>query len=350
MEGIEIKGNRKVEIKHFQTPNVGSNQVLIRTKIASICGSDLHFYRSPPEELGKRVAYIAGHEGSGIVEKVGENVMNLSQGDRVAIFHRYGCGYCESCRKGWPQYCKLGKSNTIVMGQSSIPILSTGTFSDYILAPAEVCFKIPKFINFEAGSIIGCNGITAFSIIRKVGIKPGDIVVVFGLGPLGLTAGLILEKMGVVSIGVELSRERREIAERLGFYRTVSTLEELKNTLNTLSDSAQEVDVALDFTGNNEAINNAIEIVKPLGNVGLVGIGPGLNNTSINPNKFLERGVTISGILVGNIYDMFDLIKFTEINKIDFSKIVTHRFKLADAEKAFSIADKGSFGKVILSS
>lgn len=348
MRGIEIKGEKQVAIEDFQIPNVLSNQVLIRTKAASICGSDLHFYRSPREELGKRVSYIAGHEGSGIVEKIGENVKNVSPGDRVAIFHRYGCGYCESCRRGWPQYCKTGKTNTMVMGQSVTPILSTGTFSDYILAPDEVCFKIPRFINFEAGSIIGCNGITAFNIIRKVGIKAGDIVVVFGLGPLGITAGLILEKMGVVPIGVELSSERREIAKRLGFRHVVSTIEELKITLNTLSDSTQEVDVALDFTGNNGAINNAIEIVKPLGNVGLVGIGPGLNNTSISPKKFLERGVTISGILVGNILNMFDLIEFTELHKIDFSKIVTNRFKFGEAEKAFSIAEKGSFGKVVL--
>ena len=347
MKGIVIKGNKNLSLEDFPIPDVQPNQVLIRTGAASICGSDLHFFRNDKDRLGKRVSYIAGHEGSGIVDKVGEYVQNVKKGDRVAIFHRYGCGYCESCRKGWPQYCKSGKTNTIVMGQALNPITSSGTFSEYILVPSEVCFKIPDSINFESASIIGCNGITAFSIIQKVGIKSGDIVAVFGLGPLGMTAGLILEKIGAISIAVDLSSERRKLGKNLGFRYVVSSLEELKDSLKSIADGKKEIDVALDFTGNNVAINNAVSIVKPLGYVGLVGIGPGLETATISPKKFLERGVTITGIDVGNMLNMFDLIDFVVKSNIDFSRIVTDRFKLSEAETAFEKAEKGSYGKVV---
>ena len=348
MKGIAIEGDRNVSLKDFPIPEVGLNQVLIKVKSATICGSDLHFYRASASELGKRTSYISGHEGSGVVEKVGDKVRNVRAGDRVAVFHRFGCGYCVKCRTGWPQYCESGETNTLVMGQATNPVISTGTFGEYMLAPSEVCFKIPDSINFESGSIIGCNGITAYNIIRKLGISSGQVVAVFGLGPLGLTAGILLKRMGAIPIGVELSEERRKLAGKFEFFDAVSSIEELRSVLKTISDGKREVDSALDFTGNNTAINNAVEIVKPLGSVGLVGIGPGLETASLSPKKFLERGVTITGILVGNVLNMYELIEFVSTHKIDFSRIVTDRFRLSDPKSAFSKAEKGSFGKVAL--
>ncbi len=346
MIGVKIKGNYNVGVEEVAIPDVGSHQVIIQTEASTICGSDLHFYRSPSIEMGNRVNFIAGHDGSGIVHKIGDHVENIKVGDRVAIFHRYGCGVCENCIKGWPQYCKEGKSTTLVMGQSVIPWKSSGTFAEYILCPSDVCFKIPDSINFEAGSIIGCNGITAYSIITKLGIKSGDIVGIFGLGPLGITASMILNGMGAIPIGIDLSLERRKLAEKLGLPYSANNISKLGDSIDIISHKRYEIDVTIDFTGNSNAINDAIRIVKPLGKVGLVGIGPGLESTVIKPTQFLEKGVTISGILVGNIHNMYDIIRFVDKHNIDFSKMITDRFKLSEAIKAFTIAEKGTEGKI----
>lgn len=348
MKGVAITGDRAVKLGEFPRPSPQGKQVLIRTEAATICGSDLHFYRTVSSELGKRTSYIAGHEGSGVIEEIGFEVENVRIGDRVAIFHRYGCGHCEACQKGWPQYCNENQSNTIVMGQSSSPWTSSGTFAEYILAPSEVCFRIPDSINFESGSIIGCNGITAYSIISKLNVTPGEIVAVFGLGPLGLTAGIFLRKMGAFPVGVELSPERRALGEKLGFVATSESITKVlkENVLDSVKN--KEVDVTIDFTGNSRAINDAVGIVKPLGRVGLVGIGPGLDSATISPRSFLERGVTLTGTLVGNLHQMYDLIRFVDRNEINLSNIVTNRYGLSDAQTAFRVADKGVEGKVSL--
>ena len=348
MRGVVILGNRRLAIKDFDRPVPGANQVLIRMRAASICGSDMHFYRSTPEELGDRAKWIAGHEVAGDVVSRGRSVDSLDVGDRVSVFHISGCKSCEMCKKGYAQYCLTpGGYLPLAKGQSVKPWRSSGGMADYVLAPAEICHKLPKGVSYLDGAILGCGALTAFSIIDKLGITARDSVALYGLGPVGLCALLIMKALGASVIGIDIKEERLKLAQKLGLESGVDASKPgVVDRVLGLSEGNRGVDVALDFSGSPEAINNAIRSVRSLGKVGLVGIGPRIGEASITPSSFMLRDVWITGILVSNVNLWFDLIRLMARKNLSFSPIVTETFPLTKAPEAFKLFDTLTTGKI----
>lgn len=348
MRGVVLLGDRQVEIREFPCPTPRPDQVLVRMKVATICGSDMHFYRSKPKELGERARWIAGHEISGVVEHLGEAVQGLQVGDRVSVFHLYGCGCCEMCRKGYPQYCNTpGGFTTLVAGQGSHPWRSSGAMADYVLAPGWVCLKLPDDLSFTDGAILGCTGVTAYQILKKLDVTARDTVAIYGLGPVGECATLIAKALGARVIGVDVVEERIRLAENLGLDEAINAAK-MDPVDRILASTRRKggADVVVDFSGNPDAIKNALRSVKNLGKVGLVGVGPRIGEASISPSAFMNRGVWITGIRVSNINLWFDVVHLMLDHGLSFESIVTHKFSLKQAEEAFRLFDTLTTGKI----
>lgn len=219
--GSQVWRNPHFEIKEVPTPNINNDEVLIRVKACGICGSDSHLYETDKEGYIifsglVRLPCILGHEFSGIVEDVGEKVANLKVGDVVAMESIQWCGLCTSCRSGALNQCK----NIELMGLSS-----NGAFADYIAVKEKYCWKLNSLRErysheeiFEIGALIepiGCgyNGI----FISGEGLKPGETMVVYGLGPIGL-ASIALAKIAGASKIIAFDRlaPRLALAKRMG--------------------------------------------------------------------------------------------------------------------------------------
>jgi len=251
IKGIVFKGNRESELKEFQISAIGREQVVIKTIMSTICGSDLHFYRASPEKLGERKNLIAGHEAVGIIYDISSNENEiLRKGDRVIAFHRYGCFKYKMCKKGWPQYCENGMSSTLVLGQLYNPWRSSGTFADYFLAPIGVIFRVPNEVDNETASILGCNGITAYQIIRDLRVNDSSSVAITGLGPLGLVAATFLREITDNIIGIETNENRLKLAEKIGINKLIRyhSNVNIENEIRRLNDGSL-VDIGIDFSG-----------------------------------------------------------------------------------------------------
>jgi len=342
MRGVVLLGDRKVAVKNFPDPEPKKNEVLVRMKASTICGSDMHVYRASREYLKRRPKeLIAGHEPGGVVEKVGENVESVRRGDRVSVFHIFGCGYCEMCRKGYPMYCTTPGAVSALSGNVN------GAMADFLVVPWWTCMKLPSELSFIDGAVLGCAGLTAYQILTKLNVTARDTLVIYGLGPLGDCALLLAKALGAKVIGVDLVEERIDLAEKLGLDISINAEEKdpVKEVKN-LTSRKGGADVVLEFTGNPIAVRSAIRSVKPLGKVGIMGAGPRIREPTIPPGIFSSRGIWITGARVSNVNLYFDCVNFMIEHGVSFEKVVTHRFPLEKAQEAFELFDTLKTGKI----
>lgn len=315
-------------------------------RAATICGSNMHRYRWSREALRKwreQVGreLIEGHEAGGVVEKVGEAVENVKVGDRVSVFHIFGCGHCEMCRKGYPMYCVTPSAAGV------LNVTTDGAMADYLRVPSWPCLRLPGELSFIDGAVLSCAGLTAYQILTKLDLTARDTIAVYGLGPVGECAVLIAKAIGARVIGVDVVPERIVLAEKLGVDEPVNAAQmDPVERIRSVTARKRGADAAIDTTGNPEATRNALRSVKPLGKVGIVGVGAGMDQPVLPAGMIMGNGIWVTGTRVSNINLYFDLVNFMLDRKLSFDRIVTHRFPLEKAEEAFRLFDTLTTGKV----
>ena len=177
----------EVEVREYPRPEPGPGTVVIAMKVAGLCGSDPNKYHKGREWGTERKGMISGHERTGIVAEVGENVRNVSVGYRVCVYHSIGCCHCTVCLSGTPVFC----ADEEAFGRTR-----HGCHVDYMLTDARYCLPLPDEFSYVAGAQLACTAGTAFSALKKVRARTGDTVVIFGLGPVGLAVLLTGKAMG----------------------------------------------------------------------------------------------------------------------------------------------------------
>jgi propanol-preferring alcohol dehydrogenase len=340
MKGIVFLGDRAVEVRNFPMPRPGPGEVLVQLKRAAICGSDLHVYRRPKSFYEGKVPWIPGHEPAGVVAELGAYCDQVRVGDRVTIYHYMGCGHCTQCRSGYIQFCAerrpLGQPGTV------------GPDADYIVVDERNCLLLPEELNFEDGAMIACIAGTCFTAARKLRPNGEDTVVVFGLGPVGLTGLLMVKAMGARVIGVDPVDERRALADALGADEVIDPGSvDVGDAVRDLT-GGDGADGALETSGSPAAHRGVIEVLRRNGRGVFVGFGS--REPSVNLTSIIGRQLTLMGSFVMPIHFYQDLVDFMLEHDLSaaFQRMITHRFPIAEAEEAFRVADAGKSGKVIL--
>lgn len=340
MKAAYLPGNSTVIFKNVDIPEPGHGQVLVQTGASTICGSDIRaIYR---EHTGKGPEgyqnKIAGHEPAGRIVKCGPGMKRFAEGDRVVIYHISGCGVCVDCRQGYMISCT--SEHRAAYGWQR-----DGGMAPYILADEKDLVPLPDSLTYEDGAQIACGFGTVYEGLLKVGVSGTDAVLVTGLGPVGLAALMLAKAMGAEKlIATDINEYRCRLAERMGLADVVlrtgdGTLDEIMRLTNGAG-----VERAVDCSGHTAARQLCVRAAGKWGKIVFVGEG---GTVELNPSPdMIHAQKSIYGSWVTSIWRMEELVGKIVRWGIHPGDLITHRFGLDEADKAYCVMDKGDCGKV----
>ncbi|MDQ6937238.1 MAG: zinc-binding dehydrogenase [Actinomycetota bacterium] len=334
MRGVYLPGQRRTDVRDgVPVPKPGPGQVLVQIRASTICGSDVRaIYR---EHLGTGAeAYqdvIAGHEPAGEVVAVGPGGRRIEVGDRVAIYHISGCGQCPDCVRGYFISCESPR-------RAAYGWQRDGGHADYLLAEEVSCVRLPDSVSFLDGAGVACGFATAYEALRRIDLSGADDLLITGLGPVGLAAGLLGRALGAARVyGVDPADERARLAIELGAVDDVVAAEDA---------AALQVGAALDASGSAAGRRTALTALARWGRLALVGEGGELSFDV--SHEVIHRQLTLVGSWVSSIGRMTELVARLEVWGLHPEIVVTDRFDLAAAGEAYRLVDGGRAGKVAL--
>ena len=344
MRGVVFLGDRELALQEFPDPTPGSGEVIVEMKASGMCGSDLHTYRAAKGGAaasmglgGGGAPVIAGHEPCGVVVARGSGVSDRQAqiGQRVMNFHYDGCGVCRHCRQGWTQMCVEGAT---VYGFSG-----HGGHAPFMRMPAETLVALPDELSFVEGAAVSCGAGTAYNALRRMGVRGGSTLAIFGQGPVGLAATIFASAMGARVFAVDISPERLALARDFGAEQTInSATDETGPWLKEVT-HGEGVEFALDASGAPEARAAAVRSCRVWGTACFVGEGKTV--TLDVSQDLLRKQLTLIGSWTFNITGQADCARFVADNRIPLERLFTHRFALDEAEAAYRLFDRQTVGK-----
>lgn len=316
-----------LRIVDVDEPEIGPEDVLIKVKITGVCGTDILAYKGLDPFLSFPV--ILGHEFSGVITKVGGKVCSHKPGERVIAQPSWGCGHCYLCRAGKSNLCQRG----VHMGRDL-----NGSFAQYVAVPAKQVYQLPKNVSFEdAQSIVtlAC----AVRVVKLAEVTIGDTVVITGPGHAGLLLSQVAEVAGAEQVIVAGTRDSRlKLAADLGADLTINIQKE--DLVKAVKDFTHGLgaDVVIEASGNQLAVKQSIEMVKPGGTIVIFGIAKEtVDNLKIL--QFYVKELTMLGSR-GGFGEYKSAIKLLSLNKVKVRPLITHKLSLEETERALEIADK----------
>ena len=328
---LKDKAQAGVTIKKIPIPKPKKGELLIRVKAASICGTDIGIYDWNAWAAGHiKPPIVIGHEVVGEVVQINsDDTYGIKRGDLVSSETHIFCGHCYQCKTGNRHICE----NMELFG-----IGRDGGFAEYATIPIRTSWKNDPAIPLEWMSTQEPLG-NAVHVVTKACV-PGKSILVFGLGPTGLTAAAAAKAYGAkLVVGINRGEYRRKLGLKMGcdyVYQKVP-----KELIGTF-------DIVLEMSGNSEAIAEAFAAVRLCGKI--IAFGIPKNDVTINWGKYIiNKELTVESVFGRRIwetwYQVSDLLK---AKKVNLGKIITHRFKLADFEKAMAAMKSGRAGKIVL--
>jgi propanol-preferring alcohol dehydrogenase len=220
-----------------------------------------------------------------------------------------------------------------------------GSDADYLLTDERNCLLLPDDLTFIDGAFIACIAGTAYSSMRKLKVSGEDTVAVFGLGPVGLCGVVMAKAMGGRVIGIDVIQERLRLAQEMGADEVIdAAAHDPVKTIDALT-GGEGADAAFETSGKPKAQAEVISALSYGGRGVFVGIGS--QEKSVNPSDMVGKQLTLMGSFVSPINYYWDLVDFIRGRKLNFERMVTHRFPIAEAQEAFRAFDGGKTGKVV---
>ncbi|HJN52665.1 MAG: zinc-binding dehydrogenase [Pseudomonadales bacterium] len=322
MKAVRMLGNEQVSVVDIPDPQAEGNQVSVKIMSSALCGSERHVYYGSNELPGN-----AGHEAAGTVHDAGTSKL-VSKGDRVALHASAACGRCRECWAGnWVRCQNPGRTGRTI-----------GNHSQFVQIRDDLCLPLPDDISFDTGALLGDVMGTPFRAIKRLRIKGFDRVLIMGQGPIGLAATMLCKFLNADVTTADVNEYRLQQSLRCGADRVhAPTSPEL---------SSLAPDVALDCSGNPDAQTLCLDTVKPGGRVALIGVstdGPRINTTK----HFILKELEVIGSWYSTPVDHLELIDLVR-RGLSPEMMITHRFGIDEAPKAFTLFFNGEAAKVML--
>ena len=283
--------DQPLRVEDVAKPEPGSGQVVVKIETSGLCHTDIHAAHGD-WPVKPQPPFIPGHEGVGIVERLGRDVRGLSEGDRVAVpWLGWACGACELCASGWETLCPNARYTGYTVN---------GGFADYVVAEASFVGRVPDAVDPLDAAPLTCAGVTTYKAVKVSGARSSDLVAIFGIGGLGHLAVQYAHIAGASVAAVDIIDSKLEVAKNLGASYTVnSSLQDPATELQALGGA----DVAIVLAASPKAYEQAFACLRPNGT--LVGVGLPADNTMHLPIfETVLRGIKIVGSLVGTRVDL----------------------------------------------
>ena len=336
-----------VELTTILVPDPGKGEVLVRVKACGVCHTDLHYREG---SINNDFPFLLGHEASGIIESVGEDVTSVQPGDFVILAWRAPCGSCRSCTRGYPWYCfssrNATQSMTLSDGTPLSPALGIGAFSELTLVDAGQAVKVDSKASPAASGLVGCGIMAGLGAAMNTGgVKKGDSVAVFGCGGVGDAAIAGSKLAGATTIiGVDLDDQKLRWAKEFGATHTVNAAS--TDPVEKIRELTQGngVDVSIEAVGNPKTYEQAVYARDHAGILVLVGVP--------NPDMKIElplidmfgRGGSLKSSWYGDCLPTRDFPMLIDLylqGRLDLDKFVSETISIDAVETAFHKMEHG---------
>jgi threonine 3-dehydrogenase len=319
------------------TPTIGPNDLLLRVRFTSICGTDLHIWNW--DAWAQRtipVGLVVGHEFEGQIVEIGNEVSGFTVGARVAVEGHVTCGHCRNCRAGRRHLCR----NAVGIG-----VQRPGAFAEYIAVPAVNAYVMPPGMPDEIGSCLDPLGNAVHSALSFDLV--GEDVLITGAGPIGVMAAAVSRFVGARHVVVtDVNQYRLALARRMGATLAVDPRERTAREVMSELAMQEGYDVGLEMSGNPEALRSMLEVMNHGGRVALLGIPD--REISIDFDKIIFRGLVLKGIYGREMFETWYRMGVMLQSGLDITPVITHRFPAARFAEAFEVVRSGQCGKVVL--
>lgn len=331
MKAAIFKGKEKIKVEDVPKPKIGSDEVLLKVKTCSICGTDRKIYKFGHSKIAEGEERILGHEITGVIAETGENVEEYSTGMRVVVAPNVGCGHCHLCRRGLEQLCA---------DYNAFGISWPGGFAEYVKIPASAVrrgnlVELPDKMSFEKASVLeplAC----CYNAYEAMDIKPGDYIMIFGAGPMGILH-LVLNKFlgsGKAAV-VDIDEQRLELSRYFGADYTFGNDGELKDRVMEVTDG-RGFDTVITAAPVPVIQEQALELVATGGNICyFAGLPAGKEEIKFNSNTVHYKQLRVTGTTGASLKQFRRTVKLAESDKLDLQKIVTKKIRLEELETIF---------------
>nr|WP_269448535.1 L-threonine 3-dehydrogenase [Metabacillus kandeliae] len=327
------------ELQVVDIPQIKEDEVLIRVKATSICGTDVHIYTWDEwSESRVNPPYTFGHEFSGEVVEIGDKVTNVKPGDKVSAETHIVCGTCPQCLTGKYHICK----NTKIIG-----VDTDGCFAEYVALPAVNLWKNPEDMPFDVASVQEPMGNAVHTVLS--GEVAGKTVAIIGCGPIGIMAAGVAKAAGASQvIALDLNDYRLELARQMGATSTINSGKEDPLAAVQLLTDGHGVDVVCEMSGHPIAMNQGFKMVTNGGRVSILSLPVRPVEIDIT-NDVVFKGVTVQGITGRKMYETWEQVsRLLKSGQVDVKPMITHHFQLEDFAQGFDLMIQGKCGKVVL--
>jgi L-iditol 2-dehydrogenase len=329
-----------VEIRNIEEPILGPDQVIVDVKAAGVCGSDVHMWRDH-QSWTVKLPLVLGHEFCGVIVETGANVKGWQVGDRVAVeTAAQVCGECVYCLSGNYNLCphRLGYG-----------ALADGAFTRYVAARPQILHRIPENVAFEHAALTEPICVAYNALVEKTEMKPGDLVVIQGPGPIGIMALQIARLRGagtLVVLGTDVDEKRLEVAAELGADYTLNIQKEDALALVRSLGDGFGADLVVDCSGVSRALQQSMDLVRPNGRITKIGWGPQPLDFSLDP--LVGKAVTLQGTF-SHLYPTWErVLGLLSTRQVNLDPVIGGIYGLADWKEAFDAMQRGDNVKSVL--
>ena len=338
MRCAQLTGIRSVGVRNVPAPELKHpHDVLLRICVVGVCGSDVHYYASGRiGSLQVEYPFAVGHEAAAVVEAVGSAVTRVEAGDRVAVEPAISCHQCDQCRAGRPHTCR----NLLFLG---CPGQMQGCLGDYFVMPEECCFPVPSTLSMEDAALVEPLAIGVYAVRRSIAMQ-GAHVGILGAGPIGLSVMLpaLAEGAAAVYVTDRIDARCEKAAAHGAAYAGNPDRTDIVAAI--LERAPEHLDVVFECCGQQEALDQAVALLKPGGKLMVIGI-PTVARYSFPADVARRKELCLQHVRRQNdsVQAAIDLIVSGRI-KPGF--MVTHRFELDQTQAAFDLVDRYADGVV----
>ncbi|OGO02303.1 MAG: hypothetical protein A2Y59_05985 [Chloroflexi bacterium RBG_13_52_14] len=349
---VLYEANTPLKIENLTLDEPQQNEVLIKLAATGVCHTDLHFMKG---EMPAPMPVVPGHEGAGIVEKIGPGVTTLKPGDHVILMVSFNCGKCRYCYEGRPTWCV---ENLPVQMMATLPyggirlhkgkqeirhLFGLACYAEKVVVHERSAVKVRNDAPLDVVCLLGCGTSTGIgTAINSTRVKPGESIAIFGCGGVGLSAVMGARLAGARVIAVDVLDSKLEKAKELGADYVINAKRD-DPQIKIMEILGGGADYALEFIGNVEVMVKALGSIRPGGLLIVAGMAPLTSILNIMPFEFLI-GKTITGAVQGDVIPQIDIPRYVDLymaGKLPIDKLITNSYGLDQINEAYEALEKG---------